>query len=132
MLWQDSNGGSISVSGFHIGDVLVLSTYVSPSCDFKAAIDQLRTCLSGNNYERIVVAGDFNVNWNVDSEKKRILENFLQEYRLKSDLFASVFSTSNSGSVIDYIFHNFDIVNGGKYISHTSYHDPLFIKFNLQ
>ncbi|KAG2192224.1 hypothetical protein INT47_012460 [Mucor saturninus] len=42
------------------------------------------------------------------------LETFLQRHNLKSDLFNPVSLTNNSGTMIDYIIHNFDILSGGK------------------
>lgn len=129
-LWR-SSAGSISVAGFTFNEdkITVLSVYISPGCDMRSAVSQLRQCLGDNSVGRIIIAGDFNVNFNEVSTKKQLMLDFLQDYSLKSAMNDSFKSSTNNGTLIDNIFTNFDAKESGRYISHTSYHDPLYMIF---
>lgn len=92
------------------------------------AISVLEDCLNESKGE-IIVAGDFNINFSEESLKRSKLYNILNSFSLKSSLPSHYTSSTNNGTLIDSIFTNVKVQKSGRYISFTSYHDPLFIKF---
>lgn len=81
---------------------------MSPTCEFSVAIAKLKERFSNIVDQKIVLAWDFNVNWKVDSNKRDELNIFLQEFNLRSDLLETIKSTNINGTIINYIFHNFE------------------------
>ncbi|KAG2213498.1 hypothetical protein INT47_009172 [Mucor saturninus] len=122
-LWKNHQG-SISIGGFNNQDITVISVYISP---YIHAIDELDHCLR-NSKGKILIARDFNVNFNENSSERNSINQLLEKYSLSSTLPES-FSTTNNGTHIDNIFTNFRVEESGRYIPHTSYHDPLYAKF---
>lgn len=78
------------------------------------------------DYFESIIAGNFNVNFQEESSsKKTALLTLLQQYGLKSTLPTSINSSTKECTLIDNIFSNIDTLKSGRYVSFTSYHEPL-------
>jgi hypothetical protein len=69
------------------------------------------------------------INFNEDSAKKVAVMQFMDSNGLFSPLPSDVKSTKKEGTFIDNIFTNQESVSSGRYLSFTSFHEPLWIKF---
>ncbi|KAG2194769.1 hypothetical protein INT47_012071 [Mucor saturninus] len=126
-LLNTSNEGSISIAGFTSPTLPVLSVYISPKFKLDDALPIIESCISNN--KRIILAGDFNVDFNIESSARTKLLQLLDIYNMHTAMPDDMKSTTNNGTFIDNVFTNFTVQEGGRYISFTSYHDPLYITF---
>ncbi|KAI8969451.1 hypothetical protein BDB01DRAFT_855935 [Pilobolus umbonatus] len=124
------DNGSISISGFTNPHISIFSCYISPRCNIDRALLELDNYLA-RFPSNIILTGDFNINFNKESPKKTSFYALVQQYGLVSIMPASMNSATNSGTYIDDILTNFPVLESGRYISHTSYHDPLYANFKL-
>ena len=117
----------MSISAFIYNDLLIASVYRSTRFSLDRFLIKLEELLKTES-THMIVAGYFNSHF--DDEQNPVTDIF-SRYGLKSCLNESVKSTTKYVTFIDDIFTNIADSNGGRYISLTSYHDPLFMQFNL-
>ena len=89
-------------------------------------MDEIKKLLLINASTRII-AGDFNSDFGADNDS---IKRLFDDYGLVYNLNEKIKSTTRGSSFIDNIFTNIPEHESGRYISFTSYHDPLYIKFN--
>jgi hypothetical protein len=102
---------------------MLITIYRSPSGNFEYFIDNLENILSmiySNNTE-IIICGDININYHIDSTHKQLLDLLLASYGLCSTVQFPSRIPNNSHSAINNIFINtlkfsdyssFPIING--------------------
>ncbi|KAG2193629.1 hypothetical protein INT47_007461 [Mucor saturninus] len=125
-LFIGDNNSSVSVSFVTVDSSLYCSIYASPRTSQQLLLETLNFVVD-QDYDYIVIAGDFNVNFNEESSKKSAILNLLEQKGLKSSLPSTVISTTKQKTLIDNIFNNKEILDSGTYISFTSYHEPLWL-----
>lgn len=122
-----------SVAAFGYNGILFAVMYFSPNPQSEVIVTEIERLLSDETvgpYERIVIAGDFNVDFasTTDSRTTKLTDR-LSGHGFHSALPAGVKSITRSNTFIDIIFFNFPISESGRYISFTSFHDPLYLRF---
>lgn len=123
----DDNNHKMSISAFIFNDLLIASVYRSPRFFAEKAKVEIAKLLEIRTSSKII-AGDFNSHF--DDEENTFTELFNQ-YGLFHSLKGRLNSTTKYKSFIDNIFTNIVDHEFGRYISFTSYHDPLFMQFNV-
>lgn len=106
------------------------SIYASPEASTVLIIEALEFLLDNRN-ERMVIAGDFNVDFNLQSAKRDSILNTMHSQGLQSSLPAHIQSSTRENTLIDNIFTDCDIIESGRYISLTSYHEPLWLHIDI-
>jgi hypothetical protein len=126
-LCVDDRNEKMSVTGFNVNDTFIASVYISPNFSMSDALDNINEILSGEARHKII-AGDFNTDF-LDEENQ--IDSLFSEHGLNSVFNGSIKSTTNKATFIDNIFSNIPSTDSGRYISFTSDHDPLYMKFNF-
>ena len=124
--FQDRNC-SVSVSLVVIDSSLFASVYCSPNASTDIILEALQFILD-HPHGSVTIGGDFNVDFASYSSKKSSIVNLLSQYNLTSPLMDTVTSTTKKNTFIDNIFTSNQVIDSGKYVSFTSYHEPLWIK----
>ncbi|OBZ80978.1 ATP-dependent DNA helicase PIF1, partial [Choanephora cucurbitarum] len=123
----DSNSHKMSISAFVYNDLLVASVYRSTRFSLDRCLVELKDLLKLQS-SHTIIAGEFNSDF--DDDQNSLTDTF-SRYGLKSCLDDNIKSTTKYGSFIDNIFTDIADCTASRYISLTSYHDPLFMQFNL-
>ncbi|KAI8348880.1 hypothetical protein BD560DRAFT_238262, partial [Blakeslea trispora] len=123
---QDQDNQKMSVSSFMVNETLIACIYCSPSFNKDKAMDEIRKLLQVNA-STWIIAGDFNTDFD---EANNSIKRLFDDYGLIYNLNQKIKSTTRGSSFIDNIFTNIPEHESGRYLSFTSYHDPLYIKFN--
>ncbi|OBZ80968.1 hypothetical protein A0J61_10983 [Choanephora cucurbitarum] len=111
---EQTDDDSISVSGFESRST------ISPKAELN-----LLECFLINKHKNVILAGDFNTDF---ESIPKSFSDLLNKYNLKSALALNIKSTTKHGTFIDNIITNFKVEAGGIYTSYTkSSHDPLYI-----
>ncbi|KAI8333245.1 hypothetical protein BD560DRAFT_428816 [Blakeslea trispora] len=114
----------MSIAAFVMNDILIASIYRSPKFSQTRALEEIEKLLIiSSNYK--IIAGDFNSHF--DDEQNPFAELF-SRYGLIHNLKNTLNSTTKYQSFIDNIFTDISNHTNGRYISFTSYHDPLYNK----
>ena len=124
---HQSNNSSVSVSMVAINSTLFCSIYASPTTSTFLLL-QTMDYIFQQDYFDFVIAGDFNVNFQEESATRTALYRLFDQHGMKSTLPTSITSSTKQGTLIDNIFSNIDTINSGRYISFTSYHEPLWLQ----
>ncbi|KAI8375498.1 hypothetical protein BD560DRAFT_422592 [Blakeslea trispora] len=117
----------MSISAFVLNDVLIVSIYRSPRLSQRKALDEAEKLLTiGSNHK--IIAGDLESHFD---DEHNPFSNLFSRYDLIHDMKRFLNSTTKYKSYIGNIFT--DIYNhaNGRSISSTSYHDPLFMQFDM-
>jgi exonuclease III len=86
----------------------IVTIYRSPSGDFQYFINTLEKILSKiyNNFNDIILCGDFNVNYHINSTYKQSLDSLIASYGLSSIVTFPTRIQKNSHTIIDNVFIN--------------------------
>jgi hypothetical protein len=89
-------------------EICIVTIYRSPTGDFQYFIDNLKKILSMiySNTMKIIICGDININYLIDSTHKQLLDSLLTSYGLCSTVQFPTRIQNNSHSAIDNIFIN--------------------------
>ncbi|KAI8373887.1 hypothetical protein BD560DRAFT_393876, partial [Blakeslea trispora] len=117
----------IAISAFVFKDTFIASVYCSPNFKKQVALTKLEDLLKVDNRFKII-AGDFNSHFD---DEQNLFSSLFNQYGLSSSLSEEVKSTTEYKSFIDNVSINVFTYHSGRYISYTSFHDPLFMQFNF-
>ncbi|KAI8333252.1 hypothetical protein BD560DRAFT_461654 [Blakeslea trispora] len=123
----DNAGHKMAISAFVFKDALIASVYCSPNFKKDVALTKLEDLLKVDTRFKII-SGDFNSHFN---DEQNPFSNRFNQYELSSSLGEEVKSTTKYKSFIDNVLTNISAYHSGRYISYTSFHDPLFMQFNF-
>jgi exonuclease III len=87
-------------------EVCIITIYRSPSGNFQYFIDNLEKILNMiySNTKEIIICGDINVNYLIDSTHKQLLDTLLASYGLSSTVQFPTRIQNKSSSAIDNLF----------------------------
>jgi exonuclease III len=123
------NNSSVSISMFSLGINTFCSIYCSPNHSI-SLLQQALDVISSIATSNLIIAGDFNIHFNKESPKRTTLESFMLQYNLESPFIGSTFTTTKKCTFIDNIFTDKQVFNSARYISFTSYHEPLYMQIS--
>ena len=131
---QDIEAGAIKLSVNSL-NICILSIYIVPSHNFPHFLDKLEVILNllYSNNTRLIICGDININYLVESNKKTLLDFLLTSYNLTSTVYFPTRIQNNSATDIDNIFINiskFDDYIISPIVNEMSDHDAQLITIN--
>jgi len=87
-------------------EICVITIYRSPSGNYQYFIDKLETILNMiySNSVELIICGDININYLIDSTSKQLLDSLLASYGLHSTVQFPTRIQNNSYTTIDNIF----------------------------
>ena len=98
-------GSEICVIELHLQfyKICIMTIYRSPSGDFHYFINTLEMILSKihNNFNDIILCGDFNINYHINSTLKQSLDSLITSYGLSSIVTFPTRIQRNSCTIID-------------------------------
>lgn len=114
---------------------IVLTLYRSPRGDLNIFIDRLYEALQilceTYKYSRLIVGGDFNINFQGDSKTAREISDIFYSFGLEKCISEPTRVHGNSQTCIDNIFVNFEISEATVRDFHLSDHKSQIIKFTV-
>lgn len=94
--------------------ILFISLYRPPKCNVRLFLEKLEIFLAHvyrlNIGKKIVICGDFNIDYNVNRTEKLQLLNIMQSYNLENKLRDSTHYTLNTATAIDYVISPTDML----------------------
>ncbi|KAI8325632.1 hypothetical protein EDC96DRAFT_550353 [Choanephora cucurbitarum] len=126
-LVSDNAGHKMAISAFVFKDTLIASIYFLPNFKKEVVLTKLEDLLKVDTRFKII-ASDFNLHFD---DEQNPFSSLFNQYGLSSSLGEEVKSTTKYKSFIDNVFTNVFTYHSGRYISYTSFHDPLFMQFNF-
>ncbi|KAI8367145.1 hypothetical protein EDC96DRAFT_591288 [Choanephora cucurbitarum] len=117
---------TISVAAVKAPYILYCSLYVSPRPAFSLILEA-SNFISKSNCRDVVIAGDYNVDFNVESSLSNNILSFMNDNGFQIALPPKVTSTTKLKTKIDNLFVNREVRSAGTYVSFTSYPEPLWL-----
>lgn len=112
---------TVSVAIVSLERDIYCSMYVSPQPTQQILLESF-SFIFALPFDRIVIGGDFNVDFGTASFTSDLIMRTMNEHGLRSCLPESVNSTTRLNTFIDNLF-----TNGETYISYTCYHEPMWV-----
>jgi len=112
---RDIEAGAFKISVNSV-NICILTIYRAPSSNFTHFLDKLELILNllHSNNVQLIICGDINVNYLVESNKISLLDSLLASYNLTSTVHFPTRIQNNSATAIDNIFIN--TFNFGDYV----------------
>ena len=103
----------------------IVMIYKSPKCNI-FVIDEILASIGLNRENKLILFGDFNVNFDENSNDFKKLQNIMQKFKL--NIKCNHYPSTNSGTQIDLCYSNHNKLDTCYFESVFSYHKPLLIK----
>jgi hypothetical protein len=103
----------------------IVMIYKSPKCNI-FVIDEILASIGLNRENKLILFGDFNVNFDENSNDFIKLQNIMQKFKI--NIKCNHYPSTNSGTQIDLCYSNHNKLDTCYFESVFSYHKPLLIK----